>query len=167
MTERPNKPRLLLFVLCCFYFSFGFAQNDSSLIRPKNNLVSLDLTTNLIWRTYGLAYERQLNQGFVNSFVRGKYQYGQCSWKTELCYGSFHKWSAMFGVYTGRKNHHFEMALGAGTTNQVVTYRKEERYLGILMADLGYRYAKPGGRINTMLGLSWPNGLYLRMGMKF
>ncbi len=163
MTERQNKPRLLLLLLFSFCFSFGYAQNKfAPKENTKKNLVSLGLATNMIWGSGGLAYERQLHSGFINPFVRGKYEFCYFTGMVDF-YGFFHEWSAMLGAYTGRNTHHFEMALGARTDNG---FKYRPRF-GILTADLGYRYAKPGARFSGMAGISWPNGLYLRTGFRF
>ena len=67
---------------------------------------------------------------------------------------------AQYGIFTGVKKHHFE--LGAGYVHY---FNGEYKGTIPLTATMGWRIQKPGGRFMFRMGVSWPEGLYVGVGI--
>lgn len=155
---KSAKNKLLIiisFLLGLINSVYGQIENTQE-VELKKNAVYGNIGIGPVYFTGTGYYERIITQNNkISSFAKVGIG-GYAIWGTGGQYIL-----AQYGILTGAKKHHLE--LGAGPAYFISGDLKEGE--PPFTATIGWRNQKPGGRFMFRMGASWPEALYIGLGV--
>ncbi len=158
MRQKTNTMVLTIvtLVLCSNHFVYGQKENTQKIGFYKNAIYGSIGTTGF-FASATSYYERMIaKRGKISSFVK----VGAGTYETWGGNGTYVL--AQYGILTGVKKHHLE--LGVGPT-YFIKGNVHEGLSGT--ATIGWRVQKPGESFMFRMGVSFPESIYIGIGISF
>jgi len=153
---KPCLVIIAIIFLCPISCAYGQKPNPSKTELNKNALYG-NIGIGGFYLTATGYYERIVTQGVkISTFIKA----GVGGYSLWLESGQFIL--AQYGILTGKKKHHLE--IGAGP-NYVIN--GDLQRTPPITATVGWRIQKPGGNFIFRMGASWPEAIYVGLGISF
>lgn len=155
---------VLLSTFSLFSHNYALAQNEKTISENLNkNIIYADISMggdHDLFSNMAVYYERALKQNmwnknissFINLGVGRRYAYEELSQYI----------IAQYGLLTGAKSHHLEIATGVK-----YYYKGDEQGKLPLSSMVGWRFQKPDGLLVLRAGLGYPEIIYFGLGLSF